>query len=86
MSFNGRMTHFSENLLLDSVPGREIALPAESVAEPFVDATDTAADVAVAASTEDQHHGQAYGPTGPRLLTFADVAGEISRAVGREVR
>ena len=63
----------------------EIALPAGDVREPFVDADDIA-DVAVAALTEDGHVGQLYELTGPRLLTFADAAGEIAKATGREVR
>ena len=63
----------------------EIALPAGDVAEPFVDADDIA-DVAVAALTEDGHAGQVYELTGPRLLTFADVAAEIAAATGRDIR
>jgi len=40
----------------------------------------------VAALTEDKHIGQLYELTGPRLLTFAEAAEEISKAAGREVR
>ena len=54
-----------------------IAFPAGAVAEPFVSADDIA-DIAVAALTEPRHLGQVYDVTGPRLLTFADAAGEIS--------
>ncbi|GAA2993869.1 NAD(P)H-binding protein [Kitasatospora albolonga] len=50
--------------------------------EPFVDADDIA-DVAVAALTEDGHAGEAYELSGPRLLSLAQVAEEISRATGR---
>jgi uncharacterized protein YbjT (DUF2867 family) len=63
----------------------ELALPAGDVAEPFVDADDIA-DVVVAALTDPRHVGQLYEVTGPRLLTFADVAAEISAASGRKVR
>lgn len=52
--------------------------------EPFVDADDIA-DVVVAALTEPGHERQLYEVTGPRLLTFADVAEEISAATGRRV-
>jgi uncharacterized protein YbjT (DUF2867 family) len=77
--------NFSESFLLDMVLGGTIALPvAPTVAEPFVDADDIAA-VAVAALTEDGHAGEVYEVTSPRLLTFADVAAEISRAAGRDV-
>jgi uncharacterized protein YbjT (DUF2867 family) len=77
--------NFSEHFLLDSVLAGEVAFPAGNVAEPFVDADDVA-DVAVAALTEDRHTGRLYEVTGPRLLTFADAAGEISRATGRQIR
>ena len=61
-----------------------MALPAGNVLEPFVDADDIA-DVAVAALTDARHDGQLYELTGPRLMTFADAAAEISTAAGRDV-
>ncbi|GAA4197424.1 NAD(P)H-binding protein [Streptosporangium oxazolinicum] len=76
--------NFTEDYLLEPVLSGEIALPAKDVAEPFVDADDIA-DVAVAALTEDGHAGELYELTGPRLLTFADAAAEISKATGREI-
>jgi uncharacterized protein YbjT (DUF2867 family) len=76
---------FSEHFLLGPVIDGVIALPAGDVAEPFVDVEDIA-DIAVAALTDDRHAGQVYEVTGPRLLTFTEVAGEIARASGREVR
>ena|SRR6184192_2070100 len=45
-----------------------------------------AADVAVAALTEDGHAGQLYEVAGSRLLTFTEAVGEITKATGREVR
>jgi uncharacterized protein YbjT (DUF2867 family) len=77
--------NFSEGAFLDLVLGGEIALPAGSVTEPFVDADDIA-DVAVAALTENGHAGQVYEVTGPRLLTFADATAEIAEAAGRPIR
>ena len=77
--------NFSENFLRDSVVCGEVVLPAGNVGEPFVDADDIA-DVAVAALTGDQHVGQLYELTGPRLLTFAEAAEEIGKAVGRDIR
>lgn len=77
--------NFSEGEFLSMVMDGAITLPAGNVAEPFVDVDDIA-DVAVAALTEHGHAGEIYEVTGPRLLTFADVANEISRAVGREVQ
>ena len=79
------MQNFSEDYMLEHVLGGEIRLPAGDVAEPFVDADDIA-DVAVAALTDDRHVGKLYELTGPRSLTFADAAAEISDAAGREIR
>jgi uncharacterized protein YbjT (DUF2867 family) len=76
--------NFSEHFLLQPVMAGEIALPAGDVAEPFVDADDVA-DVAVAALTQPGHAGHTYELTGPHLLTFADAADTITRAVGRPV-
>ena len=77
--------NFSEGEFLGMVLDGAITLPAGDVPEPFVDTNDIA-DVAVAALTEDGHHGEIYEVTGPRMLTFCDVAREISRAAGREVQ
>ncbi|HEU4425856.1 MAG TPA: NAD(P)H-binding protein [Pilimelia sp.] len=77
--------NFSEHFLLPPVLGGVIALPAADVAEPFVDADDVA-DVVTAALTQDGHAGVTYELTGPRLITFAAAAAEISAACGREVR
>lgn len=76
--------NFSESYLLEPVLEGEIILPAGDVIEPFIDADDIA-DVAVAALTDDRHIGEIYEVTGPRLLSFADVAAEISTATGRQV-
>ncbi len=79
------MQNFSEDYMLEHVLSSEIRLPAGDVPTPFLDVDDIA-DVAVAALTEDGHVGQLYELTGPRSLTFAEVAAEISTAVGREIR
>ena len=75
--------NFSEGLLAPA--DGEISFPAGDVAEPFVDADDIA-DIAVAALSDDGHAGKTYELTGPRLLTFGDVAREIGTAAGRPVR
>ena len=77
--------NFSEGEFLAMVLDGAITLPAADVPEPFVDTNDIA-DVAVAALTEDGHNGKIYEVTGPRMLTFTEVAKEISRAAGREVQ
>jgi uncharacterized protein YbjT (DUF2867 family) len=63
----------------------EILFPVVPTTEPFVDADDIA-DVAVAALTSQRHDGAIYDLTGPRLLSFEDVARALSRATGRSIR
>ncbi|WP_175407700.1 NmrA family transcriptional regulator [Streptomyces sp. TRM64462] len=77
--------NFTEGLLAEGVAAGEVAFPAGSTAEPFVDAGDVA-DVVVAALTEDGHAGAVHELTGPRLLTFAEAAAECGAAAGRAVR
>lgn len=76
--------NFSEGAFIDMVSNGAITLPAGDTLEPFVDADDIA-DVTVAALTEDGHAGQVYEVTGPRLMTFADIAKALSQATGREI-
>lgn len=76
--------NFSEGAFIDMVLGGAITLPAGETPEPFVDVDDIA-DVAVAALTEDGHHGEIYEVTGPRLMTMADIAQDLSAATGREI-
>lgn len=77
--------NFSESYLREPVLAGDIAFPGGDAAEPFLDADDIA-EVAVAALTEPGHAGAIYELTGPRLLTFAEVARELSAALGRDVR
>ncbi len=77
--------NFSEHFLLEPVLAGEIVLPAGQVTEPFIDVEDIV-DVVVTALTTDGHDGRVYELTGPRLLGFADVAAEIGKAAGRDVR
>ncbi len=77
--------NFGEGYLLQSVRTGAIAMPAGDVLEPFVDVDDIA-DVAVAAMTEEKHAGELYELTGPRLLSFANAASEISQAANVPVQ
>ncbi|MEM1075864.1 MAG: NmrA family NAD(P)-binding protein [Pseudomonadota bacterium] len=77
--------NFSEGALLCPVMAGVLPMPAGDVREPIIDVDDIA-DVAVAALTEDGHTGELYEVTGPRLMTFADMAAELSRAIGRTVQ
>jgi uncharacterized protein YbjT (DUF2867 family) len=79
------MQNFSEDYMLEHVLSGEIRLPGGDVPTPFLDADDIA-DIAAAALTDGRHIGQLYELTGPRSLTFADVAEEIGAATGRRLR
>jgi len=76
--------NFSEAAFLDMVMAGTITLPAGDQLEPFVDVDDIA-DVAFAALTQDHHNGEVYEVTGPRLMTFKEIASELSNATGREI-
>ena len=76
--------NFSEGAFVEMVNQGAIALPAGDIPEPFVDVDDIA-DVAVAALTESGHTGEVYEVTGPRLMTFADIASELSEATKRDI-
>lgn len=78
------MQNFSEGEFLGMVRDGTITLPAAEIPEPFIDVNDIA-DVAVAALTEEGHSYETYEVTGPRALTFGELAETISRATGREI-
>ena len=65
--------NFSEGAFTEMVVARRITLPAGGTPEPLVDVGDIA-EVAIAALSETGHAGQVYEVTGPRLMTFADIA------------
>ncbi|MDS1272471.1 NmrA family NAD(P)-binding protein [Lipingzhangella sp. LS1_29] len=77
--------NFSESFFQPPVMAGELAVPAGDAMEPFVDADDIA-DVAVAALTDGAHAGKVYELTGPRLLSFDDIANELSQVTGRTIR
>ncbi|MEM8712929.1 MAG: NmrA family transcriptional regulator [Planctomycetota bacterium] len=59
--------NFNEGAFLDLVLSGEVTLPADEVREPFIDIDDIA-DTVVAALTSDDHVGEVYEVTGPRLF------------------
>lgn len=75
--------NFTEGMLRQAVLDGTLALPAGEVKEPFVDVDDIA-EVAVRALLS-QIPDAVYEVTGPRLMTFFEVAEELSRATGRPV-
>lgn len=77
--------NFSEGYLRDPVLAGVLPMPGGDVAEPIIDIDDIA-DVAVAALTENGHKGELYEVTGPRLMSFADMAAALSQATGYQIR
>ncbi|MEO0634742.1 MAG: NmrA family NAD(P)-binding protein, partial [Pseudomonadota bacterium] len=77
--------NFSEGYLRDPILAGVLPMPGGMIAEPIIDIDDIA-DVAVAALTEDHHAGELYEVTGPRLMTFADMAAELSKVIGRPIQ
>lgn len=77
--------NFSEGYLRDPILAGVLPMPGGDIAEPIIDIDDIA-DVVVAALTEDGHKGRLYEVTGPRLMTFSDMAAALSQATGREIR
>jgi uncharacterized protein YbjT (DUF2867 family) len=83
-----RPTFFMQNystMSAGSIKAGAIYEPAAEGASSFIDARDIA-DVAVAVLTKPGHEGKAYALTGPAALTRAEVAAELSKASGREVK
>ncbi|MEU7033209.1 NmrA family NAD(P)-binding protein [Streptomyces sp. NPDC046237] len=76
--------NFTEGPMAEGVAAGTIAFPAGGTAEPFIDAADLA-EVIVETLTRDGHAGLVHEVTGPRLVTFTEVAAEVSRLSGRQV-
>ena len=79
------MQNFSEGFMIEGILNGELMLPAGDIAEPFIDIDDIA-DVAVAALTRPELRNRLFEVSGPRALTFAQAAAEISEAVGYPVK
>ncbi len=77
--------NFSEGYLRDPILGGLLPMPGGDIAEPIIDIDDIA-DVVVAALTEDGHLGERYEVTGPRLMTFAEMAKVLSSTLGRPIQ
>lgn len=77
--------NFSEGYLRDPILAGVLPMPGGLIKEPIIDIDDIA-DVVIAALTEDGHKGELYEVTGPRLMSFADMAETLSEAIGRPVK
>ncbi|UCH50330.1 MAG: NmrA family transcriptional regulator [Betaproteobacteria bacterium] len=79
------MQNFSEGFMIEGILNGELMLPAGDIVEPFIDIDDIA-DVAVAALARPELRNRLFEVSGPRALTFAQCAAEISEAVGYPVK
>lgn len=77
--------NFSEGYLRDPILQGVLPMPGGAITDPIIDIEDIA-DVVVAALTEEGHAGEVYEVTGPRLMSWADMAKELSRAIGRPIQ
>lgn len=79
---------FMQNLLTSAAPVQEqsiLPVAGGDAAVSHVDARDVAA-VAAHVLTTEGHEGATYEITGPEALTYAEVAGQLSELLGREIR
>lgn len=76
--------NFSEGLFQQFILNRHIALPVNTVGEPFVDIDDIA-DVVFASLTQEGHTQKLYEVTGPELLSFEQLAALFSQQLGETV-
>lgn len=77
--------NFSEGYLRDPILASVLPMPGGDVLEPILDVDDIA-DVAAKALKEDGGENRFYELTGPRLMSFSEMAASLSRATGRPVR
>lgn len=77
--------NFSEGYLRDPILDGVLPMPGGDTPEPIIDIDDIA-DVVVASLTEDGHLGERYEVTGPRLMTFAQMAQALSKTLGRPIQ
>lgn len=78
------MQNFTDNHL--PIVNGTLAVPSGGGAEAFVDAVDIATVAAETLLNPDAHAGARYALTGPRALTFDEVAATIATASGRPIR
>ena len=77
--------NFSEGYLRDPILSGVLPMPGGNISEPIIDVDDIA-DVVVEALTGEGHRGELYEVTGPRLMTFAQMAADLAAATGRPIR
>lgn len=82
---NNFAQNFDEELWHAPLLAGELALPASTVPEPFIDIDDVADAAAKVLTEPGTHTGHVYELTGPRAITFGEAVELISRASGRPI-
>ena len=77
--------NFDEDVFHAPLLAGELALPADSVPEPFIDVEDVADAAAAVLAEPGRHAGRVYELTGPRPITFGEAVELISRVSGRPI-
>ena len=77
--------NFSEGSFLAPVMENVIPMPGDGIGEPIVDLDDFA-EVAAKVLTEAGHEGKTYEITGPRVITFAEVADILTETLNRHIQ
>jgi len=76
--------NFTESFWAEELAQGSLTLVRHQVGEPFVDVDDLA-DVVVTALTNPGHVGAVHEVTGPRLVTFGEIAYEVGALMGQPV-
>lgn len=77
--------NFSEGDFAFMTQAGVLSLPMDNAVEPIIDADDIA-EVVTVALTDTSLNGEALDLSGPESLTHDQIAAELSRAAGREIR
>ena len=77
--------NFSEGSLHQPVMENVIPMPGDGIGEPIVDLEDFA-EVAAKVLTESGHESRIYEITGPRVITFAEVADILTETLNRHIQ
>ncbi len=83
-----RANHFMQNMLgpyRQAITSGRLALPAGQGRISFVDCADLGEVAALSFADPARHTNKAYYLTGPRAVSFSELAGDLSSALGREV-
>ena len=77
--------NFNEGAFKDYILSGTLALPMPDAKIPYTDTKDIS-DVVTKVLLEDEYNGETITVTGPKRLTFAELANIISDQLGREIK